>query len=687
MPVVTIYNTYLQLQIMNPDARGLVTSRLACGTHNRQAPAMAVLVSIDNGGTLTDACVIYGSKVFHAKTLTTPHDLTKCFVEVLREASRKIYGESKLGTLLEEVDYIRYSTTQGTNAIVQRIGPRLGLIVAKGSDVKELIRNDDEEELFGAIVGDRIDSIDLGLDGEAFQASISTAITKLISQGANRIVVSLNGKTLVADEERVKRVTLLRYPRHLLGAVPILYSHQLSDDHDSARRTWSSLLNSFLHPAMERFLYNAENVLREYRAKNPLLIFGNDGTSSRVAKCIALKTWGSGPRGGMEGAKAIALHYDRKAVVTMDIGGTTTDIGLVEDASVSERRWGKLESIGISFPLSEIESFGVGGSSVFRIDQGKIVIGPESVGSAPGPACFGRGGRQATITDAYLLLGVLDADSYFGGNLKLDAERAKAAIEENIAQPLGTNLEDALRQMERAYEARIASAIKPYLKDAAGTTLLAFGGAGPISACGVAQQIGITEIIVPRLAAVFSAFGIGFSDIAHVYEGALSDISNRGLESKLDDMLTRARRDMFAEGFDLSECIVESTVNYTSGNADIVHRLNGKTELSAGIKAGDHPRLEVRATKRIPHFSMKELENDRKSAATSKRKRGALQLYRLEDMKAGEQGVGPAIIEEEYFTCQVLQGWQFAINDNLDIVLQRHGAQDDGEKTARSKKK
>lgn len=647
---------------------------------------MAMLVSIDNGGTLTDACVIYGSRVFHAKTLTTPHDLTKCFVEVLREVSRKIYGEPKLATLLEEVDYIRYSTTQGTNAVVQRIGPRLGLIVSKGSDVKELIRNDDEKELFEAIVGDRIGSIDLGLDGEAFESSISKAINELISQGANRIVVSIGGKTLVADEVRVKRVTLLRYPRHLLGAVPILYSHQLSDDHDSARRTWSSLLNSFLHPAMERFLYNAENVLREHRTKNPLLIFGNDGTSSRVAKCIALKTWGSGPRGGMEGAKAIALHYGRKAVVAMDIGGTTTDIGLVENATVSERRWGQLESIGISFPLSDVESFGAGGSSVFRVAKGKIVIGPESVGSTPGPACFGRGGRQATITDAYLLLGVLDADSYFGGNLKLDAARAKAAIEENIAKPLGVSLEAALKQMERAYEARIASAIKPRLKDAAGTTLLAFGGAGPISACGVAEQIGITEIIVPRLAAVFSAFGIGFSDIAHVYDGALSDVSSKSLKSTLAGLLTRARRDMFAEGFDMSECSVESAVNFTRKDVEASHRLNSDT-MPAGIKAGDYPRVEVRATKRIPHFSMKALKNDKKSAATTSRERGALQLYRLEDMKAGEHGAGPAIIEEEYFTCQVPKNWQFAINDNLDIVLQRRGAQTVADNSAGSKKK
>ncbi|MCC2658269.1 MAG: hydantoinase [Panacagrimonas sp.] len=299
---------------------------------------MSMLISIDNGGTLTDACVIYGAKVFRAKTLTTPHDLTQCFVQVLKEASKRVYGEERLAALLEEVDYIRYSTTQGTNAVVQRKGPRLGLILRKGQDPKALTRNDDERDLFAATVGDRIAYVDPGASDEELETRLTAVINELMSAGANRVVVSLGGANLAADEMKVKHVALLRYPRHLLGAVPILYSHQLSDDRDDARRTWSSLLNAFLHPAMERFLYNAENVLRDARARNPMLIFCNDGTSSRVAKTVALKTWGSGPRGGMEGAKALAQHYGKNTLLTMDIGGTTTDIGVVDRGEVAPNR-------------------------------------------------------------------------------------------------------------------------------------------------------------------------------------------------------------------------------------------------------------------------------------------------------------------------------------------------------------
>src|SRR5258708_36674656 len=180
---------------------------------------MGMLISIDNGGTLTDACVIDGARVFHAKTLTTPHDLTQCFVEALREVSKRIYGEPKLDTLLEQVDYIRYSTTQGTNAVVERKGPRLGLILRRGQEAGALVRNDGERELLEAMVGDRIASLDLNKAEEDIETAVIIAVNELMASGANRLVVSLGGANLSADEARVERIALLRYPRHLLGAV------------------------------------------------------------------------------------------------------------------------------------------------------------------------------------------------------------------------------------------------------------------------------------------------------------------------------------------------------------------------------------------------------------------------------------------------------------------------------------
>ncbi|MBL6749850.1 MAG: hydantoinase/oxoprolinase family protein [Nevskia sp.] len=646
---------------------------------------MAMLISIDNGGTLTDACVIYGAKVFHAKSLTTPHDLTKCFVEVLREVSKRIYGEPKLHALFDEVDYIRYSTTQGTNAVVQRKGPRLGVILRKGQSAESLVRNEHEKELFAALIGDRVATLDPAASDAELESQVIGVVNELMSRGANRLIVSLGGSSLVDDEMRVKRLTLLRYPRHLLGAVPILYSHQLSDDGDDARRTWSGVLNAFLHPAMERFLYSAENVMREHRARNPLLIFCNDGTSSRVAKTVALKTWGSGPRGGMEGAKALAQHYARKTVLTMDIGGTTTDVGLVSRGEVAERRWGALEDVQVSFPLCEVDSLGVGGGSIFRVRDGAIQVGPDSVGGAPGPACFGYGGREATITDAYLLLGLFDPDSYFGGSLKLDTERARTAVTENVAKPLGVDLDTALVRMQQAYVAKIAEAMAALTAKPGEATLLAFGGAGPMTACAIAEALGIGEVIVPRMAAVFSAFGIGFSDIAHSYDGALGKAGAAGLEQLVERFTNAARRDMYAEGFDLSECTVEKSISFDRNGEHATRRLNGGG-LPAEVPANaSDVRLQLRATKPIPHFTLRPADTAAGAQAKASRSRtlrvaggkggalaeAALPLYKHEELSAGNWAAGPAIVEEEYFTCLVPEGWRFLVNENHDLVLNK----------------
>jgi len=644
-----------------------------------------MLISIDNGGTLTDACVLHGSKVFHAKTLTTPHDLTQCFIQVLTEVSKRIYGEPKLATLLEELDYIRYSTTQGTNAVVQRRGPQLGLIIGAGQTLDTLLRNEDERQLFKAMVGDRVGTVNLARSDEELEADVIGAINELTSRGASRLIISLGGEGLVANENRVKRMTLLRYPRHLLGAVPILFSHQLSDDRDDARRTWSSLLNAFLHQGMERFLHNAEGVLRQNRARHPLLIFCNDGTSSRVAKTSALKTWGSGPRGGLEGAKALALHYGRKTVVTVDIGGTTTDIGVVEGGSVRERRSGILENVEISLPLCEVESLGAGGSSIFRVRDGALTVGPDSVGGAPGPACFGYGGKEATITDACLLLGILNGDSYFGGGIALDSERARTVIEANIARPLGTSLDEALVRMQEAYVGKIARAISQIVENAGETSLLAFGGAGPMAACQIAEKLGISEIIVPRMAAVFSAFGIGFSDIAHHYDMAVGDTSEGAVVAAFEQVTQKAKRDMFAEGFAADECVIEKSVSFTADGQYVTQRLNGGTQPSDEARQASDLRVRLGATKAIPHFTL--LPTDGSPGADAKPSgtrtvRGAtksgnllaqdLPLFRIEDLAPGDGANGPAIVEEEYFTCLVLEGWEFRVNENHDLILRKH---------------
>ena len=482
---------------------------------------MTRLINIDNGGTLTDFCLVEDGEVRYTKTLTTPYDLSRCLFDGLTKVSELAYSEPRLAALLQSTDCIRYSTTQGTNALVQRAGPQLGLLVTDPTLVEGLAATQAQEDLLAALVGDRWGQISLDADDEALGRDLLARVNDLSARGARRLVIAVSGADGSRGEARVKGLLLRLYPRHLLGAVPLLFSWELIADPDDIRRTWSGLLNAFLHPAMERFLFNADRRLRDARARQPLRIFRNDGASSRVSKSAALKTYSSGPRGGLEGTRALADHYGLRHLVMLDVGGTTTDIGVVSDGAIHVERRGTIEHAPSSLELAAITSYGVGGSSVFRVVDGRLRVGPDSVGAAPGPACFGLGGDQPTITDVLLLAGLLDPATYLGGTLPLYPDRGAKVIEDKIAGPLGIPLDDALRQMEDAHAAAIAHALGDATTVTGDTVLAAFGGAGPMTVCGAARRAGARHVLIPRTAAVFSAFGIGFSDLGQRYEQPL----------------------------------------------------------------------------------------------------------------------------------------------------------------------
>lgn len=636
------------------------------------------LINIDNGGTLTDICVVQGAQVWRTKTVTTPYDLSKCFIEGLRKVSRQIYGADDLVALLTSTDHIRYSTTQGTNALVERKGPRLGLICGGTLDASALSRDAQERSLYADLVGDRAASCDQGEDEESFSAHAVAAVNELASSGANRIVVAFGGPDRVQAEQRLKHILLRKFPPHLLGALPILYSHELVSDDDDVRRTWTALFNAFLHPTMEHFLYAAEHMLRENHNARPLLIFRNDGQSARVARTIACKTYSSGPRGGVEGACALGRHYGFRRLLTVDVGGTTTDMGLVEDGMARDHLRGRFEGVEVSFPMCELVSVGVGGSSIIRMLDGELRVGPESVGSAPGPACFGFGGTQATITDAFLLQGLLDPDSYFGGELRIDRERARGAIAAGVGAPMGLTEDAAADAMEAAWIDKIASSLQRFLTPGGDITLAAFGGGGPFVICKVAERIGVSTVIIPGLAAVFSAFGIGFSDIGHFYEAALSGDLSLTFRPTLEQLLERARHGMFAEGFTLQECRVLSSLRISRGGHEEIVALTAE-ELPDGLPADAALTLVLNVVKPIPHPELAGRFGGsfRPAVADGVRdlriagERREIPLYRVEQQAAGAQGSGPAVLEADFFTCRVEPDWQFEFNAGGDILLRR----------------
>ena len=649
---------------------------------------MSTLITIDNGGTLTDVCVIDGDQVTYTKTLTTPHDLSRCLFDGLTQVSGLLPGTDTLPGLLRSADYIRYSTTQGTNALVQRKGPRLGLLMDDAALPERLSAEPEAAGLYQALVGPRAAAVDPALDDDTLTADLVRQCNALTAAGASRLVVSFSGSDGATAERRVRGLLLAIYPRQLLGAVPLLFSHELvGGETDETRRTWSSLLNAFLHPAMERFLFHTEGRLREHRIRNPLLVFRNDGASSRVAKSSALQTYSSGPRGGVEGTRALARHYQLDDVIMMDVGGTTTDIAEIRDGQVQIARHGRVGEVTTSLPLAQITSHGIGGSSVFRVTGGQVTVGPDSVGAAPGPACFGLGGTAATITDVMLLTGVLDAATYLGGSMSLDATRSQAAVEATIADPLGIAVPEALARMLDAYAQRLAGTLQPAAT--ANSTIAAFGGAGPMSVCAAARHAGVSKVIIPRTAAVFSAFGIGFSDIGHTYSAVLPPSADQeAAEAAGRDLTGQARRDMFAEGIDLDRC--ELTWSILSAAADGGGQptaLPGPGAAAAALDAGPGGRLQLEVTSVLPHPHLPDTGKAQRAELVSAGVRdltGAdgsqrkVQVAVLADQPPGAEGTGELIIEGPFFTMLLPAGWRVQLTQGGDMLLTDETAQEAG---------
>ncbi|MCW2490846.1 MAG: putative acetone carboxylase beta-subunit [Frankiales bacterium] len=638
---------------------------------------MERLINIDNGGTLTDICVWDGADFTYTKTLTTSFDLSKCLFDGMTKASASIFGEPDLEALLHSTKHIRYSTTQGTNALVERKGPRIGLITDDPAVAEELRSTEHEAALFNDLICSRVALIDLDADEDRIDFDLVQLVNKLTTDGAARIVVAVGGSD-GQDERRLRSILLRKFPRHLLGSVPILYSWDFAADRVRSRRIWSGVINAFLHPTMERFLYNAEDRLRSHRVRNPLLIYRNDGASSRVAKSVALKTYSSGPRGGLEGTRALASAYGLKDVLMIDVGGTTTDVGSVRNCEIEVQRRGSIKGVPISFPMSDVRSSGVGGSSIIGVHNGKITVGPESVGAAPGPACFGFGGTSATITDVNLLLGVLDPQTYLDGGFTLDPERSKAVITATVAEPLGLGLEDALLQMEAAYFAATAATFTDAIVDAADTTVAAFGGAGPMSACGAARLNGVRTVLIPKLAAIFSAFGISFSDIGQTYEIGLSDGSADAAKQLHDSLLQRAERDMFQEGHELASCALVWNMVVEGNDGTLVSEIPYSYGDTPAIGADQHAALKLTVTAPLPHAVLGGSDQlwPRPAVASATRKvRSSSEhvdevgVYSLLEQEPGATAPGPAIVEGPFFTARVLTGWRFDVTALGDLML------------------
>ncbi|WP_205697127.1 hydantoinase/oxoprolinase family protein [Conexibacter sp. SYSU D00693] len=619
-----------------------------------------VTIDIDTGGTFTDGVVNADGQTWPIKVLTTPHDLTVALRELIDEAAGRVGVEQE--ELLRRVESIRYSTTLGTNTVIERSGPRIGVLA--GPSAARAVRALQPGDLVADVLDPlewHVREVTLTGDDDADREPVLQAVEELLQRGAERLVVVLPDEG-GAGEEAVRRIVLGEYPRHILGALPVLFSSELDADTDVGRRVATAVLNAYLHPQLETFLYEAESVLRARGLHKPLFVFCNDGTTNRVAKVTALKTHNSGPAGGVEAARALARHYGFARVATIDIGGTSTDVAFLADAGIEESRRGAVDGTELSLPMRRIDALGGGGGTIAEVADGVLQLGPRSAGAAPGPASFGFGGTEATVTDANLVLGVFDPGQRFAGRVALDPDRARRAVDEHVATPLGLTTEAAAHAIREALERRIGDHLRAGFDERSSSgqaVLIAFGGGGAVHAARIAEHAGIDRVLVPGLASVCSAFGIGFADVEHRYTRLVAAGDEAGLERAEEELARRARIDMRGEGFSLDD------VTFTAARSTVEE---GTVEVALVARAA------------LPHIGFPEQERPTEPPAPASTREvfwdgerpTPTPVFAAEAVEATRARIaGPAIVAGDIVTVCVPPGWTLERDQHDQSFLTR----------------
>jgi N-methylhydantoinase A len=476
-------------------------------------------IAIDTGGTFTDCVWVERGRVRMLKVFSTPADPS----EAIAEALRKIGAPDSL--------IILHGTTVGTNTLLQRKGARVALVTTAGFEDAIEIGRQARPKLYDFLF-DRVEplvasELRFGVeertasDGKILLAAspkeLAGLLTKLRGAQPESIAISL----LFTFANPQNESAVAQACRSL--ALPISVSHEILPEFREYERTSTVMMNAYLQPVVQKYLENLARRAHSSRGKSSIFVMQSSGgiTALSSAAREPMRTVLSGPAGGVVGAAAMARRSGFDRIISFDMGGTSTDVALV-DQEIRTGSQAEIAGLPVGVPMLDIHTVGAGGGSIARFDAaGALRVGPESAGADPGPICYGRG-TQPTVTDANLLLGRLQPNAFLGGEFTLDLGRTRRMISDwlkkqscsltllefaaGVVRVVNANMEKALRvvSIERGYDPR-------------DFTLVAFGGAGGLHACELAEALGIPRVIVPALPGALSAFGILVSDVVKDY--------------------------------------------------------------------------------------------------------------------------------------------------------------------------
>jgi len=681
-------------------------------------------VAVDIGGTFTDVVVFDEAKssLALAKALSTPAELARGVEE----------GLNKVTVPLDQVVSLIHGSTIVVNAIIERQGAKTALITTKGfRDVYEIGRINRPESFNPRFRKHR---------PLVPRENIFEVAERMLADGSVRTPLDEREAHEVAEiirEEGFEAVAVLflhsyRAPEHEIRMCEILRktnpnlfvsaSHELSREYREYERTSTVAANAYVGPKVSQYLGDLERRLRSNKFAGNLLIMQSNGGLSDVelARHQCIQMMESGPAGGVVGTMALCEMLDLEAAIAFDMGGTTAKASVIRrgEPSLSPDYFigGYNEGLAIRIPVLDIVEVGTGGGSIAWLDEGGgLHVGPRSAGAEPGPASYGRGGTEPTVTDANVILGRLSPERFLGGEMRLDRTAAEVALRERLARPLAVALDRAASGMLQVATSAMANAVRHVTLerglDPRDFTLVAYGGGGPLHAASVAKELSIGTIIIPHAPGHFSALGMLMADLRRDYVQTLfarmDDLEMFELEDQFKNLEAEGRRALEASGIPTDRIVFEraadmryvgqehavavrmpANVSEESARGSIKRLFDDAHELryshNAPEESADIVSLRVSAIGRLGKPQFPKIPQGEAAPPPSARRgtrsvifegSGALEAAVFDRTKLLHSNVinGPAIIEEVASTTVVEPGDTVTVNAFGHLVMQLRG--------------
>lgn len=671
-------------------------------------------VGVDIGGTFTDLVRFQDGQLYIHKLLSTPDDPARAMLAGL---------EAVTPGGLAALQQVSHGSTVATNAILERKGARTALLTTQGFRDLLFIGRQNRPDLYALQptlpppliprgwcyeVPERLDPTGVvltPLDMTALDRVLDAMQTEQIESVAVCFLYSYRNP---AHEQAVKARMI---ERGLFSEAQIALSSEVLPEFREYERASTVALDAYVRPVMSRYLSRLETSLQtspvhphsgQGAAVAGLRIMKSDGgvISAARAREQAVQTALSGPAAGVIGAWHLARLAGFDRLLTMDIGGTSTDVALCPGAPL-HRPESEIDGLPLRIRLLDIETIGAGGGSIARLDAGGALrVGPESAGAMPGPICYGRGGTQVTVSDSNAVLGRLDAGHFLGGAMRLDAESARAAVT-MLADQLGLPVERAAQGVIDIANANIDRALRRVSvargHDPRGFTLMAFGGAGPLHACEVAERLSIPRVLIPRYPGVLCALGLLVADVRLDYSAAIlqrvDDALAGRLGTALHDLTRRAEADLKREGIPDSACTLTGSLEMryqgqayelsvplsdtlaASDTYALIDRFHEAHERAYGHAL--HGRAVEVVTLRLvavgltekPTFEAAPVAHVRPAIPLQQRTDGTA-LYDRAALQPGDTLVGPALIFQLDSTTWLPAGWSARVDGYGNLVAE-----------------